>query len=68
MLTIEFSSKSKQVFLSIYDLNGKRVQQQMLDAKELNQNEISVSNLSAGAYVLSLETKQGIVKALFVKQ
>lgn len=49
--------------ISIYDISGKKI----IEISHIVNNQIDVSPLEKGVYVLSLETTNGLIKQKFVK-
>jgi len=58
-----FNSKAENVKISIFDLNGKLVLN-----KQMNSNQINISDLPKGFYAIRIENSRGIVTKKFVKQ
>lgn len=50
--------------IEILDLNGRIVKSQ---SNQINENQISISELSAGVYMLKLSTSQGVISKKIVK-
>jgi len=56
-LNITFAGGAEQTLLSIYDVSGKEVFQKQINNIGLNQENIDVSNLDKGIYILMLTTE-----------
>lgn len=63
VLNIDSASNIKSV--KIYDLSGKNVLTEMIDA---NKPAINVSSLSSGTYVITAETETGLQSAKIIKK
>ncbi len=57
---IQFSIEAKQV--QVYDLNGKLIQSSIINSQELN-----ISHLKTGTYLLKVQTKQGTYTQKLIK-
>ena len=60
-LRIELSSDNRIELVRFYDLSGKLV-------KTNNDNDIDVSELSSGVYLINVQTKKGVVTKRIVKK
>ena len=53
--------------LSIRDISGKVVHQEVVEPAQWNNKTIATSNLTNGVYFLTIETQEGILRDKFVK-
>lgn len=58
-----FNSKVDKTLISIFDLNGK-----MVLRKQINDNQINISNFPNGVYTIKIIDKTGVLIKKFVKQ
>ena len=63
-LFVELDSKTKAAQITISDLSGKSI----INTKLLNQNNVDISGLQLGMYMLTISTENGSETIKFIKQ
>jgi hypothetical protein len=59
------TSKVNIISIEIYDINGKLIMNQMINA---NEKELNVSELVSGAYILRIKHDKGIESVRILKK
>lgn len=70
VVNVAFTSQSNMVWLEVFAANGQKVLSRTVKAQtnELNLETLEVSDWAAGSYLVRMQTRNGSVSAVFVKQ
>lgn len=64
-LIIEFSPRIENVYLEIFNMQGKLVKSQIVTK---SQNKVVISNFISGVYIIKLNSQKGFAYKKFIKQ